>query len=193
MAEDKERSPCPKNPSMLYTKKIKQRIMVYRNYAIAPIETGYGHYVFSSRLEARWAVYFDNLGVDYYYEDWWFELPSRKYKPDFWIEDEYSGKLLWLEIKPSYPTESEIKVMLELFEATGENGIILYGKIPKPSQHIEYNFAPGVGIIEFEGFWDEEIGDCVPGWLKKDGKFLTFNREFEEVDKALQDAITCYF
>lgn len=51
---------------------------------IKPIETEYNGYRFRSRLEARWAVFFDALGVRYEYEPEGFELPSGKlYLPDF--------------------------------------------------------------------------------------------------------------
>ena len=51
---------------------------------IKPIETEYNGYRFRSRLEARWAVLFDALGVKYEYEPEGFELPSgKKYLPDF--------------------------------------------------------------------------------------------------------------
>lgn len=167
--------------------------MVYRSYNVPSIETPYGVYVFSSRLEARWAVYFDNLGVEYDYEPYWFQLPSRNYLPDFWIYDEHSQESFWLEIKPTYPTDSEINLMVELLIATREPGIILYGGIPKPSQHINYSRASGVGIIQFSFDFIEEIGEEVPIWQALDENFLTFDRDFEEVDKALQDATTCYF
>ena len=51
---------------------------------IRSIETEYNGYRFRSRLEARWAVFFDALGVDYEYEPEGFELPSgKRYLPDF--------------------------------------------------------------------------------------------------------------
>jgi len=54
---------------------------------IQNIETDYSGYRFRSRLEARWAVFFDALGVEYEYEPEGFELPSgRRYLPDFRIK-----------------------------------------------------------------------------------------------------------
>lgn len=51
---------------------------------IKAIETEYNGYKFRSRLEARWAVFFDALGVEYEYEPEGFELPSgKRYLPDF--------------------------------------------------------------------------------------------------------------
>jgi hypothetical protein len=64
---------------------------------IKPIETVYNGYRFRSRLEARWAVFFDEAGIRYEYETEGFELSSgRKYLPDFWLPD--FG--IYVEIKP---------------------------------------------------------------------------------------------
>lgn len=54
---------------------------------IKPIETYYNGYRFRSRLEARWAVFLDALGVEYEYEPEGFELPSgKRYLPDFKVK-----------------------------------------------------------------------------------------------------------
>lgn len=51
---------------------------------ITPIETVYNGYRFRSRLEARWAVFFDSLGVKYEYEPEGFNIPGvGNYLPDF--------------------------------------------------------------------------------------------------------------
>ena len=60
--------------------------------SIKPIETVYNGYRFRSRLEARWAVFFDTLKVNYEYEPEGFELPSGNYYlPDFRIKC-YGGR-----------------------------------------------------------------------------------------------------
>lgn len=54
---------------------------------IKAIETIYSGYRFRSRLEARWAVFLDALGVRYEYEPEGFELPSgKRYLPDFRVK-----------------------------------------------------------------------------------------------------------
>lgn len=54
---------------------------------IKPIETIYNGYRFRSRLEARWAVFLDTLGVEYEYEPEGFELPNgKRYLPDFKVK-----------------------------------------------------------------------------------------------------------
>lgn len=65
---------------------------------IKAIETVYNGYRFRSRLEARWATFFDTLGVKYEYEKEGYDLGKFGwYLPDFFIPawDAY------VEIKPS--------------------------------------------------------------------------------------------
>jgi hypothetical protein len=53
---------------------------------------------FRSRLEARWAVFFDQLGVDWQYEPQGFDLGGEAYLPDFCVR---TGDLVyWYEVKP---------------------------------------------------------------------------------------------
>lgn len=53
--------------------------------AIKAIETAYKGYRFRSRLEARWAVFFDALGLKWEYEPEGFETSAGWYLPDFWL------------------------------------------------------------------------------------------------------------
>lgn len=67
---------------------------------IKPIETIYNGYKFRSRLEARWAIFFDELGIKYEYEPEGYELSSyEKYLPDFFLPDFNGG--MFCEVKPS--------------------------------------------------------------------------------------------
>src|SRR4051812_47433283 len=63
---------------------------------IQAIETHYKGYRFRSRLEARWAVFFSELGIKWQYEVEGFELPSGCYLPDFYLPD-YK---CYFEVKP---------------------------------------------------------------------------------------------
>ena len=54
---------------------------------IKAIETVYNGYRFRSRLEARWAVFFDALGLEYEYEPEGFSLGAGGYLPDFRLVD----------------------------------------------------------------------------------------------------------
>jgi hypothetical protein len=64
---------------------------------IRAIETHYRGYRFRSRLEARWAVFFDALGFDWDYEPQGYVLlDGSYYLPDFYVRTIDR----WIEIKP---------------------------------------------------------------------------------------------
>lgn len=66
-------------------------------HVVRAIDTEYKSYKFRSRLEARWAVFFDHLSLKWQYEVEGFELPSGRYLPDFYFPDDD----LYVEIKPA--------------------------------------------------------------------------------------------
>lgn len=69
---------------------------------IKAIETSYKGYRFRSRLEARWAVFFDSLPIRWRYETQGFVVQDLFcYLPDFYLPDWD----LYLEIKPDLPYE----------------------------------------------------------------------------------------
>ena len=51
------------------------------------IETEYKGYRFRSRLEARWAVFFDCLGITWFYEHEGYETADGWYLPDFYLPE----------------------------------------------------------------------------------------------------------
>ena len=77
---------------------------------IKAIPTKYKGYTFRSRQEARWAVFFDYLGVEYEYEKEGFDLPCGYYLPDFWIPEWKA----WIEIKGKEPTKKELEKLIHL-------------------------------------------------------------------------------
>lgn len=53
---------------------------------IRPVATSYRGVVFRSRLEARWAIFFDGIAVQWMYEPERYQLGSgREYLPDFYL------------------------------------------------------------------------------------------------------------
>jgi len=63
------------------------------------IETIYRGYKFRSRLEARWAVFFDAIEIEWEYEKEGYDLGGEYYLPDFYLP-------YWecfIEIKPTDP------------------------------------------------------------------------------------------
>lgn len=74
------------------------------------IETSYNGYKFRSRLEARWAVYFDELNLEYVYEPEGYQEGNIRYLPDFWLPT----LECFAEVKPRLFTESEFNKTLIL-------------------------------------------------------------------------------
>lgn len=94
---------------------------------IGAIETVYKGYRFRSRLEARWAVFFDELKIEYLYEPEGYVLhDDSKYLPDFFLSDIRGG--MWLEIKPiEFSDNSAIKKLEMLCTLTNKQGMLLEG------------------------------------------------------------------
>jgi hypothetical protein len=79
-----------------------------------PIETIYKGYRFRSRGEARWAVFFDAVGLPYDYEKEGFVLDDgTKYLPDFWLP----SLKLWVEVKSDIEIIESIPADSDLFSA----------------------------------------------------------------------------
>lgn len=95
--------------------------------AYEPIQTYYHGHHFRSRIEARWAVFYDALKVPWAYEMEGFELGAGvRYLPDFWLPEQDC----WVEIKGASPKVDEEHKASLLAEATGKRVLIFYGSIP---------------------------------------------------------------
>jgi hypothetical protein len=107
---------------------------------IKVIETKYRGYKFRSRMEARWAVFFDEIGVVWEYEKEGYDFNGIWYLPDFWIHD-------WdcfVEVKgdPAQLEDGLEKCRL-LREMTGKICFVLYGT---PDYDLYQMIFPGVEI-----------------------------------------------
>jgi len=96
--------------------------------SIKAIETQYKGYRFRSRLEARWAVFFDALGIEWEYEKEGYDLGVLgPYLPDFWLPQVN----MWAEVKPGEFSEQELHKCICLARETGYSVIMLEG-MPGP-------------------------------------------------------------
>lgn len=104
---------------------------------MAVIQTLYHGVYFRSRLEARWAVFFDELGILWEYEKEGYEFSDgSRYLPDFWLPE----LKIWVEIKGEQPTEEEERKMDWLVVETGHSACIFFGNIPNGEYQSEYPF-----------------------------------------------------
>lgn len=98
---------------------------------IKAIQTKYNGYYFRSRLEARWAVFFDSLLIPYQYEKEGFILDGDiSYLPDFYLPEFGGG--MWIEIKGKVPTNLEIEKAYLLAKQTNQHVAIIWGNIGQP-------------------------------------------------------------
>ena len=95
------------------------------------IQTKYHGVLFRSRIEARWAVFYDALGIEWEYEKEGYQLPGNlgAYLPDFWIP----SLSCWIEIKGANPSKAERDKCEALATITNHVVYLFYGKIPYPS------------------------------------------------------------
>jgi hypothetical protein len=99
---------------------------------IAAIPTRYKGYHFRSRLEARYAVAFDALGIEWEYEKEGYETPYGWYLPDFWIPVKNNhvpirGSGYFIEIKGIQPTLNEKQKIAYIANKTGHSVKVFIG------------------------------------------------------------------
>jgi hypothetical protein len=102
------------------------------NHTYAARPTTYGTVTFRSRLEARWAVVFDELGFDWQYEPRPFRTKEGGYLPDFRI---LGVKPWWIEVKGPEPIERDYVRAAEVVRQTRQKFRFLVGPIPSAPSH----------------------------------------------------------
>jgi hypothetical protein len=166
---------------------------------ITAIETRYKGYRFRSRLEARWAVLFDSLGVEWEYEKEGYDLGEAGwYLPDFWLPQFQAH----VEIKP---TLEEVKGSFGKWRGMSALGdflvlhdISVEGVLNASSSCGLVISRNGMGHETLRGFrWaytDHALGFLVH---RDDGVFLwrghdAFFQLGQTVANALYDALTLH-
>lgn len=168
---------------------------------IKPIETFYNGYKFRSRLEARWAVFFDAAGIRYEYEPEGFKTKNGLcYLPDFYLPDEN----MYVEVKP--PRKGAWKELNKIsrFIGNGIDTLLILPNIPPPNKLSWYFpvayyhpvvmdvFVHWVPIMSREPDGDDDgfcgISRCSPTpWLGNDKEFHLYS------EKSGDDLLTPYF
>ncbi len=106
---------------------------------LSPLPSVYRNVKFRSRLKARWAAYFDLIGLPWQYEPEGYALPSGNYCPDFLCND------FFVAIKPD---QSEmLKVENKLSELARLSGKFVFCCVGPPS-------------LESQSAWDEDGHTC---------------------------------
>lgn len=136
------------------------------------IETFYHEHLFRSRLEARFAVFWDALSETWEYEKQGYELDGDNYLPDFYLPRMKS----FVEIKGEFPNEKAIRLCRKLQFHTEQSVAIFYGL---PAENEGFLFG-----------WDQECGgrftEQSVEWGISDGSLILTDAPGES--KILTDA-----
>lgn len=113
-----------------------------------PIETHYAGCRFRSRLEARWAVFFDHLGIVWQYESEGYELSTGdRYLPDFYLPDFDQ----WVEVKGKMSHRDFQRLLVAATELPAKlphqvrPGVLILGPVPQPGQPYTHARVGAVG------------------------------------------------
>lgn len=124
---------------------------------------------FRSRLEARWAVFFENTSLvpAWRFEPKTFKLPEKgwDYLPDFMFK--FGGYSFYLEVKPVIPTLEYLKV-LDQFAAIMPTSLMLgvgdfyKGIYKKGKSKDRFGIAPSIYLLKDATTQDRIISECIP-------------------------------
>jgi hypothetical protein len=101
------------------------------------IDTRYHGYKFRSRLEARWAVFFDTMGIKWEYEKEGFKLGEFYYLPDFWMPQ----VKMWAEVKPNELNQHE-KQLCQLLAMESRQPVLMLVEAPSFINYDAYQLDP---------------------------------------------------
>lgn len=163
-----------------------------------PIETTYHGYRFRSRLEARWAVYFDAVGIDWEYEKEGYEFNNgTRYLPDFWLPQVN----MWAEVKPGSFDKQELEKVKLLVCGTEFPCILLEGPPDKRSyRYVEL----GLSEADLEEGWLDCVISMYKDYPVRESRFYTntggvtehdFEQQggFSDVSEAVEKARSARF
>ena len=128
--------------------------------SLKPIDTEYAGHLFRSSLEARWAMFFDLLGIKWEYEPEGYLLPSgTRYSPDFLIQAP-EGKQRWIEVKRD--DVSDDKKFSEFSEVCDGNAVLVTGR-PLLWLEERNDFCPRCGMpLKDDGAYRDKYKYCFP-------------------------------
>lgn len=94
--------------------------------SVMVLPSEYGGVRYRARDEARWAIFFDRLGINHLYEPQGFVTDGTPYLPDFFLVPSRTPRLL-VEVKWSFDADPEgVQKLRNLIAARGrERGVIL--------------------------------------------------------------------
>jgi hypothetical protein len=114
---------------------------------IRAIETYYNGFRFRSRLEARWSIFFDALGLKFEYELQGYAMGEQCYLPDFWLP----RLQLWAEVKPDLEAVKKDEALYAAFvRSINQPLLLLVGTPDLTTYSLMRPARRGVSIGKFD-------------------------------------------
>lgn len=152
-------------------------------FQIQPIPTMYNDVKFRSRVEARWAVFFDAAGLRYQYEPDGFVVFEGGYLPDFWLPD----VKMFFEVKGVDPDMEEMVKCAALCRRAECDVLLAVGAPEERFQMLWFHRGDareGRYVFAHDryaaaGFWllSEEGGQCIGPATTMPGGALFFTMQ----------------
>lgn len=131
--------------------------------AIKALPSFYRGITFRSRMEARWAVFMDVLGIRYFYEPEGYEIDGTYYLPDFFLPTIDA----FLEVKNPLAPEDEWK-KCEVLCMTTRKSVFVYPCAPFMPSYDNDASDEQPGYVYFpsrDGRGDEDVGTDGAQWF----------------------------
>lgn len=124
------------------------------NHTVKAIPTYYNGNEYRSRTEARWAAFFESLGVPFVFEGVWFTTPEGGYLPDFMLWPT-AKRECFIEIKGPEPIARDYARARSVEQTTGRKLRFLVGVLPTTAERSgvlsrHYSDDHGTWV---QGFW----------------------------------------
>jgi hypothetical protein len=125
---------------------------------IQSITTTYAGTKFRSRAEARWAIFFDAIGLNWQYEFDGFVVRAGAYLPDFWLPE----IKMFFEVKGVEPTDEERAKCVQLAQASEYDMLLAIGN---PEERFQILWFDRDGQREALYVWARDYHSACGFWL----------------------------
>lgn len=141
---------------------------------IKPIETVYNGNRFRSRLEARWAVFFDELQIEYEYEPEGYTFADGIcYLPDFYLP--HHGYYVEVKGKNEHIQEDLIKIDNFVYEM--KTAVLILSKIPYDEKAVGLYWFP---ISYYQATLERSVNHCHACFSCYNGRCGTIADDYSE-------------
>jgi len=141
---------------------------------IKNIPTKYKGIIYRSRLEARWAIFFDELNIKHIYEYEGFNLEGKEYYlPDFYLP--FYG--VYCEVKPNFDEVELNKTTFVKFTNTG-NWLLILADVPNVNTTLLFQKNDLLNVVPFANLIKEKFGNYWSSPYKpgsSEDKFIEYN------------------